>query len=406
MLTLATFLALTAVGDSRYLLTDSASNVHCTSFELDHTHFPARQTGPWSIRLITLHGGKQEGSQLVVIDSGAIAVRVIPTRGMGILDVTAGDLRVGWESPVKEVVHPQFIRLESRGGLGWLDGFNEWMVRCGLESAGQSGKDEFINNTGGKAEMDLTLHGKIANIPASRVEVIIDEQPPHRLRVRGIVYERAFYGPKLELATELSIAPGETTFRLADTVTNRGAASQEYQLIYHANYGAPLLEAGAMAIGPMKKVAPRNEHAAKSIDQFASYQGPTTGFVEQVYLCEPMANAAGQTIIALKNRRGDRAASIRWSVAELPYLTIWKNTAATADGYVTGLEPSTGFPYHRKVERKFGRVPQLAPGESKSFTLEFGLHQGANQVEQLVDEINKISTGKRPEVQRQPPFAE
>jgi hypothetical protein len=48
-------------------------------------------------------------------------------------------VRLGWDSPVKEVVHPQFINLQSRGGLGWLEGFNEWMVRCGLEWAGHPG---------------------------------------------------------------------------------------------------------------------------------------------------------------------------------------------------------------------------------------------------------------------------
>jgi hypothetical protein len=52
---------------------------------------------------------------------------------MSLLKVTSGDLTLGWNSPVKEVVHPQFINLQSRGGLGWLEGFNEWMVRCGLE---------------------------------------------------------------------------------------------------------------------------------------------------------------------------------------------------------------------------------------------------------------------------------
>ena len=52
------------------------------------------------------------------------------------------------DSPVKEVVHPSHIDLESRGGLGWLEGFNEWMVRCGLEFAGHPGTDQFINNTG------------------------------------------------------------------------------------------------------------------------------------------------------------------------------------------------------------------------------------------------------------------
>ena len=66
---------------------------------------------------------------------------------MGILDVKMDGVRLGWNSPVKEVVHPSHIDLESRGGLGWLEGFNEWMVRCGLEFAGHPGTDQFINNS-------------------------------------------------------------------------------------------------------------------------------------------------------------------------------------------------------------------------------------------------------------------
>ena len=58
--------------------------------------------------------------------------------------------------------------------------------------------------------MELTLHGKIANIPASEVEVVIDPEPPHRLRVRGRVEERMFYGPKLVLQTEISTIPVPT----------------------------------------------------------------------------------------------------------------------------------------------------------------------------------------------------
>ena len=45
---------------------------------------------------------------------------------MGILEVTMGELRLGWDRQGQEVAHPSFIDLESRGGLGWLEGFNEW----------------------------------------------------------------------------------------------------------------------------------------------------------------------------------------------------------------------------------------------------------------------------------------
>ena len=91
-------------------------------------------TIPWSVRLITLHGGKQEGVELLVIDNGAMTINLIPTRGMGIWSVQCKDVRLGWDSPVQEIVHPSFINLASQGGLGWLEGFNEWLCRCGMTS--------------------------------------------------------------------------------------------------------------------------------------------------------------------------------------------------------------------------------------------------------------------------------
>src|SRR5262249_50030798 len=153
---------------------------------------------------------------VIVVDNGKLRFTVIPTRGMGILAVTMGDFRLGWDSPVKEVVHPQFINLQARGGLGWLDGVNEWLCRCGLESNGSPGPDKFINNVGDEATMELTLHGKIANLPAQEVEVVVDREAPFRMRIRGRVDERMFYGPKLELQTEISTEPGASTLRVAD----------------------------------------------------------------------------------------------------------------------------------------------------------------------------------------------
>ena len=120
--------------------------------------------------------------------------------------------------PVKEVVHPSFVTWKP-WWLG-LAGFNEWMVRCGLEFAGHPGTDEFINNTGDTATLNLTLHGKIKNIPASGYEVAVDEEPPHRIRIRGTVYEKFFYGPKLKLVTEISTTPGSDTFQISDRLTN------------------------------------------------------------------------------------------------------------------------------------------------------------------------------------------
>lgn len=350
---------------------------------------------PWSVTRFALHGGKQEGCELIVLDNGKLKITVVPTRGMSVLEVTDGDVRLGWNSPVKQVVHPQFIRLESRDGLGWLEGFNEWMVRCGLEFAGHPGKDEFVNNVGEKATMDLTLHGKIGNIPASDVSVVVDPDAPHRIRVKGTVYEQAFYGPKLELATEISTEPGSDTYRIEDRLTNHGAFEQEYQVIYHCNYGPPLLEKGSRVLAAAKRIAPFNAHAAEGIAAWQTYAPPTKGFIEQVYCLEPIADAEGRGLVMLENAAGDRAVTMRWNTDSLPYLTVWKNTAAAEDGYVTGLEPGTGYAYNRHIERQAGRVPKLAPNGTKAFRIDVGVHTGKQRVGEQASSVIK-QQGKIP----------
>ena len=360
------------------------------------------QSPGWSVRKLTLHGGKQEGVEVIVVDNGKLQFTVVPTRGMGVLSVTCGDVRLGWDSPVKEVVHPQHINLQSRGGLGWLEGFNEWLVRCGLESNGHPGTDKFINNVGDEATMELTLHGKIANIPASEVEVVVDAAPPHRIRVRGRVDERMFYGPKLELQAEISTEPGSNSFRVSDAVTNRGGDTQEFELLYHSNYGRPLLEEGATFLAAAARVTPFNDHAAKSIADYATYTGPKLGFTEQVYCIRPLADGDGRTLIALQNKARDRAVSLEFAVKDLPFVTLWKNTNAEGEGYVTGLEPGTNFPNNRRIERKLGRVPKLAPGASHSATIDFTIHSGADDVRRMQERIAAIQGTAKPALDSAP----
>jgi hypothetical protein len=276
------------------------------------------------------------------------------------------------------------------------------LVRCGLESAGAPGKDLFIANTGAEAEMDLTLHGKIANIPASEVEVVIDRQPPHRIRVRGRVDERMLFGPKLELWAEISTEPGADAFRVDDTVRNCGAHDQEFQLLYHVNFGAPLLEKGSRFLAPLKQVTPINAHAATAVEKFNEYAGPSKGFVEQVYCLQPFADGRGRTLAMLQNAAADRGASLAFSTTQLPYLTLWKNTAAMAEGYVTGIEPATGFPYNRRIERKFGRVPKLQPNQRRRFTLDCQIHVGPDAVKQAGDKIARLQAGRQTQVDAEP----
>jgi hypothetical protein len=332
---MATALTMNAVEKIQQVLASAERGVYVETWEL------APPGANWSVKKSVLHGGKQEGVDIITVNNGKLTFTVSPTRGMGLLHARMGKVVLEWQSPVKEVVHPKYINLESRGGLGWLEGFNELMVRCGLEFAGHPGKDKFINNTGDEAEMDLTLHGKIGNIPAREVEVVVD--PDGRIRVRGRVDERMFYGPKLEMWTEISTTPGSDTFVIHDSIKNFGAYDQEFQLIYHANYGPSLLEEGSKFAGAIERVAPFNANAAKGSKTWNEYAAPTKGFIEQVYCLFPVADGSGKTQIMLHNKNADQGISMEYSTRELPYLTLWKNTSAMEEGYVTGWNLGQAF---------------------------------------------------------------
>lgn len=393
-------LAVPAAEPFRHVLTSASRGIRTEQWTL--THRDLGTPTPWSIRKFTLHGGRQEGVDVVVVDNGVLTLTVVPTRGMGILEATAGDVRLGWESPVREVVHPQFINLEHRGGLGWLEGFNEWMARCGLEWAGHPGRDPVVDGTGARTEMPLTLHGRVANLPASEVEVVVDPAPPFRLRIRGRVDERVFHGPKLELWTEIATDPGTAAFRVEDVLTNRGAKEQEYQLIYHCNFGSPLLESGGRVAGAIRKVTPFNAHAARDVERFAECSGPTRGFVEQVYCLEPVADSTGRSILMLSNARADRGVAMGFSVEVLPCVTLWKNFAAAEDGYVIGLEPGTSFPNNRRIERLSGRVPRLGPGESRTLGFDVTVLLSREDVLRANSEVKRVQGGREVQVEREP----
>jgi hypothetical protein len=374
----------------QHILTSARRSIKVDCWESSQQHLPLETGTAWSVRKFKLHGGKQEGVDVIEVYNGCLRFAVTPTRGMSVLWVECGGVRLGWESPVKEIVDPKFINLHDRGGLGWLEGFNEWMVRCGLEWAGHPGRDKFRNNVGDEVEMDLTLHGKIGNTPASEVEVLIEPSSPPRIHIRGLVEERMFYGPKLSLQTDISTELGSNSFRIEDGITNHSAYDQEFQIIYHANFGAPLLGAGSRFSGAIASVRSFNKHAAKNVKTFSEYSGPQPGFIEQVYCIKPLSGRDGRSEMMLQNAKGDCGVSLVFPTEHLPCVTLWKNLAAKSEGYVTGIEPGTSYPYTRRLEREAGRVPKLRPNESRQFTIDFAIHSDARSVEAAATRIREI----------------
>ena len=347
----------------------------------------------FTIQNTVLKGGKQDGTELLTIASDNLTIKLIPTRGLGILSVDGDDIRLGWDSPVDEVVNPKYINLESRGGLGWLDGFNELMVRCGFEWTGHA-----VQADG----MIYTLHGRAQNTPVSRLIVNVLDKAPYTITVRGLIKENTFKKSNLETWVSLSYVPGSKDFIVHDVVTNKSDYTRDYQIIYHSNYGTPILEEGARFVAPVKEISPFNDYAKKGLKTWQTYLGPTKNFDEMVFNIYPYADDQGQTQVMVTNQAGDKGAGISFNTSQLPVFTLWKNTDTLKQGYVTGLEPGTSFAYPVTVEREQKRVRQLEPGQSTEFTLVYSLLSDKKAVEQYEAQIKSIQGNQETKVIERP----
>jgi galactose mutarotase-like enzyme len=376
------------MSEKNWILTDTEKGIWIDDFQVTNQDLDAAGDRNWRVTKKMLRGGLQDGVDIVEIDNGSFRFTILPTRGMGIWKGHYKGLSLGWNSPVKGPVHPKWVNPTDRNGLGWLQGFDEWIVRCGLHFMGPPGEDRWMDSQGQANSAPLTLHGRIANLPASYLAVSVEKDPPYGISVTGRVEESMLFYPRLELQTTITTWPDSNRFVIRDRVRNAGSRPSEMQLLYHCNFGSPLLQEGAQLHVPVLEIRPRDDHSARGSDGFRRYSGPGTSFQEEVFFLE-LKGSPEKTLAVLCDAGKRRAAALRFRLSQLPFFTLWKNTAAESDGYVTGLEPCNSLPNFRGVEREQGRLPVLQPGETCEFELEVEVQDEAAGVKMLLEEVRR-----------------
>ena len=349
----------------------------------------------WKLLLRQCRGGRSDGVHVATLENGAMSIDVLPTRGMGIWRVRRGDNTLGWQAPLPGPVNPAFVPLTEPSGLGWLDGFNELLCRCGLES---NGPPEFDD----AGRLLRPLHGRIANTPAHRVELVVDEGAG-LLALRGVVDESRFHFQSLRLTTSITTAMGSNEFSWSDEVENVGGHDATLQMLYHFNIGQPLLRPGARISAPIGTVAPLTQVAAKEgVETWNIMPPPRPGSAEQVYVLDLAANDAGDTSVLVSGLTNDEGVGLRFNKRTLPCFTVWRNTPAESDGYVLGIEPGTNYPNPRTFEQQHGRVVTLKPGEKWRASVTATWYADAGSIAEEVKTIAALQGSRQPEMSSQP----
>lgn len=334
------------------------------------------------VRIGELGDGFERGVRVADFRTGTgFEFSVLVDRGLDITWAAFGGASICWRSSTTGAAPAYY----DPTGLGWLRGFHGGLLNtCGLTSMGAPGEDE---------GQTLGLHGRASNIPATNFSYGGEwDGDEYEMWVSDRLREAVVFGEYLTLQRRISARLGESRLFIHDIVTNEGYQSTPHMLLYHINFGFPLVSEDTELLVNSVDVKPRNEIAAAGIEDYNRFQPPTPGYEEQVFYHTPAADDEGFAQAALINRvfqngRG-LGGYIKFRVEQLPRLVQWKMMGQTQ--YVCGLEPATNWVDGRAAERAAGRLQYLEPGEMRHYNLEIGVLTSQSEIDAFAQNMPGI----------------
>lgn len=306
------------------------------------------------IRAAEFSDGPGRGVRYLDIRSGGgLRFDVLIDRALDLGAAEYAGRSFAWRSPTG-VRHPAYLDGEG-DGFGWLRSFSGLLVTGGLDHIFMPREtDASAYHYPPRTRVRQPLHGRVGNLVAERVNWGEDwSEGGGTLWVEGQVRQVSVFGEHLLLTRRIEVPIGASTIRLRDRVENQGSVPQAHRLLYHVNFGWPLLDEHASI--EMDGATPEllTADAAIAPDRMPP---PEPAAAEAAYLYRGAARAA------LVNATSGTRVTI--TPRGFPFLIEWLNPRAAE--YALALEPSTHDP--RDLDAP-GTV--LEPGAFREYETEF-----------------------------------
>ena len=313
--------------------------------------------------------GPSRGMRAFDLKNGRnVQMTITADRGMDIPEFTFKGINIALHNKVG--VRSPYLYVED-AATGFLKQFHGGLLTtCGITYAGAAGVDE------GK---ELGLHGPVNNLPAEKVGAYVDYEGDERvLKVCGEVHESEVFGTDMLMKREFTLHSESDKLCIKDTVINQSFAKQPVMLVYHVNFGYPILDDGAKCYFSATKIAPRTDFAEEGMHNYADMEEPGVGRDEQCYYHTEQLEE-GEGFAMLHNEKLGIAAIVRFDKAVFPLMCEWK--CMRAGEYALGLEPTTSGVVNRSVARELGDLTYLEAGEEREYNVSIEVTDDAAVIE-------------------------
>lgn len=322
------------------------------------------------VERFTYDDGVRDGVRAArVRTGGGLDFTVLLSRGMDVSHAAQNGVPLAWISQTGES-HPHAFEPEERG---WLRSFyGGLVVTCGLSNAGAHNTDE--NEV-------LGIHGRISHLPAEDISTGIEwSGDDAQIVLTGTMREARVFGENLRLRRRIIAPIGKAELTIEDTVENAGYKTAPLMLLYHLNFGWPLVSEDTQIIVPSDAPAqPRDAEAQKGAAVWDRLEAPQAGYAEQCFFHRPTADADGLAHVLMINDVRALGVHIRYDAAQLDHCTEWKMMGQGE--YVCGIEPANCLVLGRAAERAAGRLKTIGPGEERRFQVTLAVLDGASEIE-------------------------
>ncbi|HSB92486.1 MAG TPA: DUF4432 family protein, partial [Flavitalea sp.] len=270
------------------------------------------------IETSVVDNGIGRGSRIAWFTTGSgLRFKVLIDRGLDIGDAFYNAHSLAWLSN-RGFMSPQPL---ADRGIDWLTTWGGGLLTtCGLTHVGGPETDEYG---------ERGVHGPFSNIPAE-IESIIqpDIHTGNRtMSITGTIRQARVFGPHLILRRTISVELGTSVIEINDVVINAGNTSSPHMLLYHFNFGWPLVEPGTKILWTGKWAPRYNDGKNQMFNEqtdFKTCPEPLeahSGSGEDVGIINIDADQQGISTCGLHNQRLNLAVSLQFKKQQLPWLT-------------------------------------------------------------------------------------
>lgn len=320
------------------------------------------------VRESTLDAGEGRGMRVTQFKNLAgLNFTVLPDRCMDLYDFSYRGINLSFLSKNGLRSSMSFTSAKGEFAEQWPAGM---MYTCGLDNVGGHCDDGAIHPT----------HGRISSVPARHFGVKAGwEKDDYRLKATGEMVQSRLYGMHLSLERTISAGMNDKHIVITDRIVNLDAEDAPYFLLYHINFGYPLLDEGCVVMLGPARIEPLNSRSADP----AHMTAPRDGHKEELYLCHAQTEKCAALLF---NPKLDLGGYVVFETKNLPRFLEWK--MMKSHDYVLALEPCNTWGISRTDAVREGKAAVLPAYESVEMNLELGVVDGTKEFEAFKKEYD------------------